>query len=66
MTVVSSNRSTWSSDRPPPQLCHPMAPRGALGRYRTMCRLAHPVQWETNWRENSRCNMRRLAEGLTW
>jgi hypothetical protein len=56
----------YISDRPPPQLYHPLAPRAALGRYRSICLLTHPVQWETNWRENTRCNLRRLIEGLAW
>ncbi|MDM5177337.1 hypothetical protein PO883_09040 [Massilia sp. DJPM01] len=56
----------YISDRPPPQLYHPMSPHAALGRYRSICLLTHPVQWETNWRDTTRCNLRRLAEGLTW
>ncbi|MFB9242897.1 hypothetical protein IV454_20505 [Massilia antarctica] len=56
----------YISDRPPPQLYHPMTPHAALGRYRSICLLTHPVQWETNWRDTTRCNLRRLAEGLTW
>jgi hypothetical protein len=56
----------YISDRPYPVYFHPMAPGVALGRYRCICLLTHPVQWETNWRENTRCNLRRLAEGLAW
>jgi hypothetical protein len=56
----------YISDRPPPLYYHPMAPHEALGRYRSICFLTHPVQWETNWRETSKCNWRRLAEGLAW
>ncbi len=56
----------YISDRPPPLLYHPLSPHAALGRYRSICLLTHPVQWETNWRENTRCNLRRLIEGLTW
>jgi hypothetical protein len=56
----------YISDRPPPLLYHPLAPQAALGRYRSICLLTHPVQWETNWRETTRCNLRRLAEGLIW
>ena len=56
----------YISDRPHPVYFHPMAPGSALGTYRSICLLTHPVQWETNWRESTRCNVRRLVEGLAW
>ena len=56
----------YISDRAHPVYFHPMAPRAALGRYRSICLLTHPVQWETNWRESTKCNVRRLIEGLAW
>lgn len=56
----------YISDRPHPVYFHPMDPGAALGRYRRICLLTHPVQWETNWRESTRCNMRRLVEELAW
>ena len=56
----------YISDRPPPRYYYPVAPRSAFGRYRSICLLTHPVQWETNWRESTKCNVRRLVEGLTW
>lgn len=56
----------YISDRPHPVYFHPMAPGAALGRYRRICLLTHPVQWETNWRESTRCNMRRLVQDLAW
>lgn len=56
----------YISDRPHPVYFHPMAPGAALGRYRCICLLTHPVQWETNWRESTRCNVRRLVESLAW
>ncbi len=56
----------YISDRPPPRYYHPVDPRSALGRYRCICLLTHPVQWETNWRESTKSNVRRLVEGLTW
>ena len=56
----------YISDRPPPRYYHPIAPRCAFGRYRSICLLTHPVQWETNWRVNTACNVRRLVEELTW
>ncbi len=56
----------YISDRPHPVYFHPMPPQAALGRYQCICLLTHPVQWETNWRESTRCNVRRLVEGLAW
>jgi len=56
----------YISDRPPPVLYHPMAPRAALGVFRSICLLTHPLQWETNWRDTTRCNVRRIVEGLNW
>lgn len=56
----------YISDRPYPVYFHPLDPASALGRYRCVCLLTHPVQWETNWRESTRCNVRRLVEGLAW
>lgn len=56
----------YISDRPHPVYFHPIAPHAALGRYRCICLLTHPVQWETNWRESTKCNVRRLVEGLAW
>lgn len=56
----------YISDRPYPQYYHPISPFEALGRYERICFLTHPVQWETNWIENTRCNLRRLYEEMTW
>lgn len=56
----------YISDRPHPVYFHPMEPGAALGRYRRICLLTHPVQWETNWRESTRCNVRRLIQDLAW
>ncbi|MES2016970.1 MAG: hypothetical protein V4484_10785 [Pseudomonadota bacterium] len=56
----------YISDRPHPVYFHPMAPGAALGNYRSICLLTHPVQWETNWRESTRGNVRRLVEDLAW
>lgn len=54
------------SDRPHPVYYAPVSPFTALGRHRRICLLTHPVQWETNWRESTVCNARRLYEELTW
>lgn len=56
----------YISDRPHPVYFQPLDPASALGRYRCICLLTHPVQWETNWRASTRCNLRRLIEGLAW
>jgi hypothetical protein len=63
---LTSNFDLYTCDRPYPVYYHPLSPFDALGRYRRICFLSHPVQWETNWRENTRCNVRRLAEELAW
>ncbi|MES3022057.1 MAG: hypothetical protein V4857_10795 [Pseudomonadota bacterium] len=56
----------YISDRPHPVYFHPFTPQSALGRHARICLLTHPVQWETNWRESTRCNVRRLREQLAW
>lgn len=56
----------YISDRPYPVYYTPLSPFDALGRHQRICLLTHPVQWETNWLENTRCNMLRLAEELAW
>lgn len=53
-------------DAPHPVYFHPMPPQAALGHYQAICLLTHPAQWETNWGESTRCNVRRLVEGLAW
>lgn len=56
----------YISDRKYPVYYHPITPFDALGKYQHICLLTHPVQWETNWLENSRCNLRRLVEEMAW
>lgn len=56
----------YISDREYPHFYHPMPPFQALGRYERICFLTHPLQWETNWIETTRCNLRRLAEEIAW
>jgi hypothetical protein len=56
----------YISDRPYPVFYYPLSPFEALGRHMRICFLTHPVQWETNWLESTRCNMVRLAEELVW
>ena len=56
----------YISDLPPPRYFRPMFPAQALGQYRCISLLTHPVQWETNWSENTKCNVRRLVQALAW
>jgi len=56
----------YVSDRPYPVFYYPISPFEALGKHARICFLTHPVQWETNWIESTRCNMVRLAEELVW
>lgn len=56
----------YISDREHPLYYTPLSPFDALGRYERICFLTHPLQWETNWAETTRCNLRRLAEEIAW
>lgn len=56
----------YISDRKHPIYFSPMTPCDALERHDRICLLTHPGQWETNWLDNTRCNFRRLAEGIRW
>jgi hypothetical protein len=65
-TALLDKFDIYISDKPHPQYFHPISPFAALDRHQRICLLTHPVQWETNWAENTRCNLRRMAEELTW
>jgi hypothetical protein len=56
----------YISDRPYPQYYHPSSPVNAIGRHQRIYLLTHPRQCETNWRENTKDNLFRVYEGLTW
>jgi hypothetical protein len=56
----------YISDRKYPVYYRPVSPLDALGRNQRIMFLTHPVQWETNWVDNTRCNARRLIEELAW
>lgn len=56
----------YISDRKHPVYYYPLSPFDALGKYQHVCLLTHPVQWETNWVESTRCNVRRLVEEVAW
>ena len=56
----------YISDRKFPVYYRPISPFEALGQHKRICLLTHPVQWETNWRDTTRCNLQRISEGLRW
>lgn len=56
----------YISDREFPHYYTPLSPFDAIGRYERICFLTHPLQWETNWVETTRCNLRRVAEEIAW
>lgn len=56
----------YISDRKHPDYYRPASPFDALGRHDAILFLTHPVQWETNWADNTRCNARRIYEELAW
>jgi len=64
--VLLSQFDMYISDRKYPVYYKPVSPLEALGNYPRICLLTHPVQWETNWIDNTRCNFRRLSEGIRW
>lgn len=61
-----SNFDIYISDRPHPQYFYPVSPFIAIGKYKTICFLTHPIHWETNWIENTKSNIYRLYEELRW
>lgn len=56
----------YITDRPHPEYFHPIPPINAIGFHKKICVLTHPMQWETNWLENTRANSVRFYEGLLW
>jgi hypothetical protein len=56
----------YISDRKHPVYYYPLSPLEALGKYEHICLLTHPVQWETNWIESTRLNLRRVIEEMAW
>jgi hypothetical protein len=64
--LLTDHTDIYISDRPPPQYYHPLAPIDALQRHRRIYLLTHPRQCETNWSANTRDNLFRFYEGLTW
>lgn len=64
--ALMENTDIYISDRPHPQYFYPITPHEALGRHARIYLLTHPRQCETNWAENTKENLARLYQGLTW
>lgn len=63
---VVGHFGVYISDRPPPQYYHPTSPLDAIRRHNRVYLLTHPRQVATNWKENTKSNLVRFYEGLTW
>jgi hypothetical protein len=63
---VIGHFGVYISDRPPPQYYHPTSPLDAIRRHSRVYLLTHPRQYATNWKENTKSNLVRFYEGLTW
>lgn len=53
-------------DRPPPQYYWPTSPLNVVSVHRNICLVTHPRQFETNWKENTKDNLFRFYEAVTW
>jgi hypothetical protein len=53
-------------DRPPPQYYWPTSPMDVVALNRNICLVTHPRQFETNWKENTKDNLFRVYEAVTW
>ena len=56
----------YIADRPPPQYYWPTSPLNVIGVHRSICLVTHPRQVETNWKENTKDNLFRFYEAVTW
>lgn len=56
----------YIADRPPPQYYCPAPPLDAIAKYDKICLVTHPRQVETNWKENTKANLYRFYEAVTW
>jgi hypothetical protein len=56
----------YISDKPYPLHFSPISPFQAIGEKSRICLLTHPRQWKTHWLENSKDNLLRFKEGLSW
>lgn len=64
--ILMENIDIYIADRPPPQCYYPMSPLDALGRHPRIYLLTHPRQIESNWEANTRENLCRVYEYVTW
>lgn len=56
----------YIADRPPPQYYWPTSPLNVIGVHSKICLVTHPRQVETNWKENTKDNLFRFYEAVTW
>jgi hypothetical protein len=56
----------YIADRPPPQYYWPTSPLNVIGIHHRICLVTHPRQVETNWKENTKDNLFRFYEAVTW
>jgi hypothetical protein len=56
----------YIADRPPPQYYWPTSPLNVIGVHQRICLVTHPRQVETNWKENTKDNLFRFYEAVTW
>ena len=56
----------YIADRPPPQYYCPASPFDVIGKHDRICLVTHPRQVETNWKENTKANLFRFYEAVTW
>ena len=63
---VLEHFGVYISDRPPPQYYHPTSPLDAIRHHSRIYLLTHPRQYSANWKENTKSNLVRVYEGLTW
>jgi hypothetical protein len=56
----------YIADRPPPQYYCPTSPLNVIGVHQRICLVTHPRQVETNWKENTKDNIFRFYEAVTW
>jgi hypothetical protein len=63
---LMDNADIYITDRPPPEFYRPCSPLESLGRHRRIYLLTHPRNFETNWKANTKENLFRFYEGLSW
>ena len=64
--VLLDHIDIYIADRPAPQRYYPISPLDAIPAQRRICLVTHPRQVETNWIENTKDNLFRFFEGMTW